>query len=107
VARDDVADAAVAVLTEAGHDGHAYTMTGGKSLTLEEWAALLGESIGREITYKAETIEEAYASRADYGAPDWEVEGWVTSYVAIARGELDSRADGPDPPGSLTLSRGC
>jgi NAD(P)H dehydrogenase (quinone) len=93
VARDDVADAAVAVLSEAGHDGQAYTMTGGKALTLGEWAAMLGEFVGREIVYKPETIEEAYASRADYGAPDWEVEGWVTSYVAIARGELDEVTD--------------
>jgi NAD(P)H dehydrogenase (quinone) len=93
VARDDVADAAVAVLTEPGHDGVAYTMTGGRALTLGEWAALLGDSIGREIVYQPETLDEAYESRAGYGAPDWEVEGWVTSYVAIARGELDDVTD--------------
>jgi len=28
-------------------------------------------------------VEEAYASRSVFGAPDWEVEGWVTSYTAI------------------------
>jgi uncharacterized protein YbjT (DUF2867 family) len=93
VARDDVADSAVAVLTEAGHEGKAYLMTGGKALTLGEWAEVLGDSIGREIVYKPETIEEAYASRAHYGAPDWEVEGWVTSYVALARGELEVVSD--------------
>ena len=93
VARDDVADVAVAVLTEAGHDAQAYTLTGGRALTLGGWAELLGESIGREIVYRPETIEEAYASRAGYGAPGWEVEGWVTSYVAIARGELDEVTD--------------
>jgi NAD(P)H dehydrogenase (quinone) len=93
VARDDVADVAVAVLTESGHEQQAYTLTGGKAMTLGEAAQLLGESIGREIVYRPETIEEAYASRADYGAPDWEVEGWVTSYVAIANGELDEVTD--------------
>jgi NAD(P)H dehydrogenase (quinone) len=93
VARDDVAESAVTVLTEAGHEGRAYTLTGGQALTLGEWAELLGDSIGREIVYRPETIEEAYASRAHYGAPDWEVEGWVTSYVAIARGELDEVTD--------------
>jgi len=28
--------------------------------------------------------------RSVYGAPDWEVEGWVTSYAAIATGELST-----------------
>lgn len=93
VARDDVADVAAAVLTEEGHDGQAYVLTGSKAMTLGEAAALLGESIGREITYKPETIDEAYASRAHYGAPDWEVEGWVTSYVALANGEWSEVTD--------------
>jgi uncharacterized protein YbjT (DUF2867 family) len=68
-------------------------VTGGSALTLADAAALMGEVVGREIVYKPETIDEAYASRAHFGAPDWEVEGWVTSYVAIARGELDTVTD--------------
>jgi NAD(P)H dehydrogenase (quinone) len=48
---------------------------------------------GRPVTYHAETLEEAYASRASYGAPEWEVEGWVTSYVAIATGEMNVVSD--------------
>ena len=27
------------------------------------------------------------------GAPDWEIEGWVTTYAAIAAGELDVVSD--------------
>ena len=34
--------------------------------------------------------EEAYASRAHYGAPGWEVAGWVTTYAAIANGDLET-----------------
>ena len=93
VARDDVADVALAVLTGEGHEGATYTLTGGKAYTLAEATAILTDVTGREVVYKAETIEEAYASRAHYGAPDWEVEGWVTSYVAIARGELERVID--------------
>ena len=37
----------------------------------------------------AETLDEAYRSRERYGAPPWEVAGWVTTYAAIASGELD------------------
>jgi predicted oxidoreductase len=43
---------------------------------------------GREIRYENETLEQAWASRAAFGAPDWEVEGWIASYLAIAAGEL-------------------
>ncbi|HEV3014571.1 MAG TPA: DUF952 domain-containing protein, partial [Actinomycetota bacterium] len=53
----------------------------------------LSRAAGRTITYQNETLEEAYASRASYGAPDWEVAGWVTTYVAIANGDLDRVSD--------------
>ena len=40
-----------------------------------------------------ETLEEARASRKPSGAPDWEIEGWVTTYTSIAAGELDVVSD--------------
>jgi NAD(P)H dehydrogenase (quinone) len=92
VARDDIADVAAAVLLEGGdrHDGRSYDLTGPEALTMAEVAQRLSELAGRTITYHPETLEEAYASRASYGAPDWEVDGWVTTYVAIANGELEA-----------------
>ena len=47
------------------------------------------ETVTTDPTYHAETLEEAYASRASYGAPEWEVGGWVTSYAAIVAGEMN------------------
>lgn len=88
VARDDIADAAAAALTGDGHEGATYDLTGRERLTMAEAAARIG------ARFENETLEEAYASRSVYGAPDWEVEGWVTSYAAIAAGELDLVADG-------------
>ena len=38
-------------------------------------------------------MEEAYASRAHYGAPRFEVDGWVSGYVSIANGELEGVTD--------------
>jgi NAD(P)H dehydrogenase (quinone) len=91
VARDDIADVAVAVLADGDrHDGRSYDLTGPEALTMAEVAEQLSGVTGRAITYHAETLEEAYASRASYGAPDWEVDGWVTTYVAIASGELEA-----------------
>lgn len=89
VARNDVADVAVAVLLRGGdHDGRSYDVTGPEGITLYQAAEELSRVTGRDIVYHAETLEEAYASRASYGAPEWEVEGWVTSYAAVASGEL-------------------
>ena len=92
VARDDIADVAAAVLLADGdrHDGPSYDLTGPEALTMAEVAQRLSELAGRSISYHPETLEEAYASRASYGAPDWEVDGWVTTYVAIANGELEA-----------------
>jgi uncharacterized protein YbjT (DUF2867 family) len=93
VARDDIAAAAAVVLTEDGHGGRAYDMTGPEALTLHEAAAQVAEAAGRPVTYEPETLEEARASRAPSGAEDWEIEGWVTSYAAIAAGELERVSD--------------
>jgi NAD(P)H dehydrogenase (quinone) len=88
VARDDIADVLVELLTNPDRDGQAYEVTGDESYTLAEAAERLGRAIGREITYVDETMEEAWASRRPSGEEDWVIEGWITTYVAIAKGEL-------------------
>jgi uncharacterized protein YbjT (DUF2867 family) len=93
VTRDDVADVAAAVLTGPGHEGRSYDVTGPRAFSMQEAAELIGAATGREVTYHAETLEEAYASRARYGAPTWAVDGWVSSYRAIAVGDLDVVSD--------------
>jgi NAD(P)H dehydrogenase (quinone) len=108
VTRDDIADVAVAALLEGDrHAGRTYDLTGPEALTMAEVAEQLTRFAGRTVTYHAETLEEAYASRAHYGAPDWEVAGWVTTYAAIANGDLeavsgDVAAVAGHPPMGLT-----
>lgn len=93
VSREDVADAALAVLTGSGHDEKTYDVTGPEAITFAETAEYLSLVTGRRIDYQQETLEEARASRSTFGAPDWEVEGWVTTYAAVAAGELDVVSD--------------
>jgi uncharacterized protein YbjT (DUF2867 family) len=95
VTRDDIADVATAVLLSRSgeHDGRTYDLTGPATLTMADVAAELTRATGRQIGYHAETLDEAYESRSHFGAPDWEVAGWVTSYYAIATGELDVVTD--------------
>lgn len=89
VAQDDIADAVVAVLRDPGaHAGRVYELTGPQALTLAEVAAVITTVTGRPVSYVPETIEEAYASRASYGAPDWQLDAWVSTYTAIADGSL-------------------
>jgi uncharacterized protein YbjT (DUF2867 family) len=94
VARDDVAAVAAAVLADPGaHAGAAYELTGPEALSLAEAAALITEVTGTPTRYVEETVPEAYASRAAYGAPDWEVDAWVSTYTAIAAGEVAQVSD--------------
>jgi NAD(P)H dehydrogenase (quinone) len=89
VAQDDIAEVAALVLREpAAHVGRSYDLTGPQALTLSEVAALLTAATGRPVSYQPETVAEAYASRASYGAPDWLVTAWVSTYTAIAAGEM-------------------
>lgn len=94
VALDDIADAATAVLTDPGpHEGRTYDLTGPTAITLADAAETMSRATERPITYHPETIDEAYASRAGYGAPDWQLEAWVSTYTAIAAGEMDGVTD--------------
>ena len=89
VTQDDIAEAATAVLlSPTAHAGRTYELTGPQALTMTEAAEVLTAALGREVRFVDETLDEAYASRASYGAPPWQVDAWVTTYTAIAAGEL-------------------
>jgi len=93
VARDDIAEVAAAVLTGEGHDGETYDITGIEAFTLAEAASELSRVTGRRIVFEDETVEQAFASRRASGEPDYVVEGWVTTYTAIAAGDLEAVSD--------------
>jgi len=77
VARADVARLAAVLLIEPGHEGQVYDVSGPHAIDLHETARILTKATRRAITYHAETLDEARASRA--GHPDWLVEGWIGS----------------------------
>ncbi|HET7397575.1 MAG TPA: SDR family oxidoreductase [Intrasporangium sp.] len=94
VAQDDIADLAAAVLRDpARHAGATHDVTGPEALTLDEVADVMSRATGRPVSYHAETVDEAYRSRAAYGAPAWQVDAWVSTYTAIAAGELAAVSD--------------
>ena len=63
-------------------------------MTLSELAARTGAALGKELRFEDETVEEAYASRrAAYDAPDWQLDAWVSTYLAIADGSMATVTD--------------
>jgi uncharacterized protein YbjT (DUF2867 family) len=95
VARDDAADVAAAVLADAdgAHDGRTYDVTGPEAHTMAWAAEQLSAATGREITFRNQGVQEAYESRTHLDAPDYALDGWVTSYVAVGTGEMDVVSD--------------
>ena len=95
VARRDVAEVAAAILRDpAPWTGHTLDLTGPESVSLAEAVLQMTRATGEEYEYVDETLAEARASRAPYGAPDWQVEAWISTYTAIRDGELDVVGDG-------------
>jgi uncharacterized protein YbjT (DUF2867 family) len=89
VAQEDVAEVAASVLLDAGqHVDATYELTGPEALGLAEAAETISRVTDTNVRYVDEGLEEAYASRAGYGAPQWQVDAWVSTYTAIANGEL-------------------
>lgn len=87
VARRDVVDVSVAALLDPAVIGP-IDVTGPELLDLHGIAAVISDVTGRPVRYVDESLDDAYVSRSGYGAPDWQVEAWVSTYLAIARGEM-------------------
>lgn len=89
VAREDVARVAVTVLMNpSAHTNRTYDLTGPEALNMAEAAAAITAAQGREVRFHDESIEEAYDSRTAWSAEQWEYDAWVSTYTAIASGEL-------------------
>jgi uncharacterized protein YbjT (DUF2867 family) len=76
---DDIADVAVAALTEDGHAGQFYELTGPRLLTFAQAVAEIARALGREIRY-IPTSPEAYTSALEAeGVPAEFV--WLLNYL--------------------------
>jgi uncharacterized protein YbjT (DUF2867 family) len=66
---DDIADVAVAALTDDRHAGQLYELTGPRSLTFADVAQEIGEAVGREMRYVPVSLEQHAAEAAEHGVP--------------------------------------
>lgn len=83
---DDIADVATAALTEEGHEGQLYEVTGPRLMTFAQMADALGKAIGRPVHYQPITFEAFHAGLSDI-AGDFVAD----VFTAIARETLDGR----------------
>lgn len=94
VCREDVARVASAVIrVPSEHRDVTYTLTGPEAISLDEAAAMISAARETPVSFRHESIDEAYESRASYHAPVWQVDAWVSTYLAIAAGEVDTVTD--------------
>lgn len=66
---DDIADVAVAALTESGHAGQLYELTGPRLLTMAEATAEIARATGRKISYRQLPVDEFLPVMVEQGLP--------------------------------------
>ncbi|HSA48887.1 MAG TPA: NmrA family transcriptional regulator [Yinghuangia sp.] len=76
---DDIADVAVAALTEDGHHGRTYEVTGPRLITFAEAVAEIAAATGREIGYVTVPIDAYAAALGDAGLDEETV--WFLRYL--------------------------
>jgi uncharacterized protein YbjT (DUF2867 family) len=91
---DDIADVAVAALTEEGHAGQLYELTGPRSLTFAEAAAEIAEAAGHEVRYVPVSLEEHAAEAAEHGVPAEVVELLTYLFDEVVDGRNADTTDG-------------
>ena len=72
----DIGDMAAKVLTEPGHEGQAYHLTGPEALSDDDIAARLSEVLGRTISHVQVPWEGVRESFVGSGFPEWNVDGF-------------------------------
>jgi uncharacterized protein YbjT (DUF2867 family) len=90
----DIADVAVAALTETGHEGKIYDLTGPQALTHTEMAEYLAVAIGRPITFVDIAPEAMYEALLGIGFPVWQADGLIEDYAHYRRNEAAAIASG-------------
>lgn len=90
----DIAAAAVAALTEPGHEYKTYDLTGPQALTHADMAAHLSQVLGRTITFADVPPEAMRTTLRDLHMPAWQAEGLLEDFAHYRRGEAAAVASG-------------
>ena len=90
----DIADVAVAALTEGGHAGEIYELTSPRLLTFEETVGEIAKATGREIRFVPVSLEEYEAVLAEADVPPEVVSALTHLFGESLDGRNSSLSDG-------------
>ena len=85
----DIAAVAAAALTETGHEGNCYTLTGPQALTHAEAAEQLATALNRTVQFVDIPPAIMRTELSKVGFPDWQADGLIEDYAHYARGEAE------------------
>ena len=85
----DIADVAVKVLTEDGHEGKTYTLTGPESISFHDVAAGLSKALGKHVKYVDVPLEAAREAMLGMGLPEWIADAFPEYFKAFSEGYGD------------------
>ena len=86
----DIVDVAVKVLTENGHEGKTYTLTGPASISFHEVAAALSKAVGKQVTYVDVPLETAREGMKGMGMSEWMSDAMTEYFRAFSEGYGDN-----------------
>jgi uncharacterized protein YbjT (DUF2867 family) len=89
----DVAAVAAVVLTEDGHEGRTYTLTGPDAVTYHQAAQQLSAVIGRPVEYVDVPDPAAREGMIRAGLPDWMADQLVILWGQLRRGAAATPTD--------------
>jgi uncharacterized protein YbjT (DUF2867 family) len=82
----DIAAVAAAVLTEDGHAGKLYEITGPEAVTFTQVAEALSAALGKPITYVDVSPQDFKQSLLGWGQPEWAVDALNELYAFYKQG---------------------
>ena len=85
----DIVDVAVKVLTEDGHEGKEYMLTGPESISFHDVAASLSRAVGKEVSYVNVPAEAARQAMIGMGVPAWVADALGEYTTAFSEGYGD------------------
>jgi uncharacterized protein YbjT (DUF2867 family) len=84
---NDIAEVAAKALTEPGHEGKIYPLTGPEALTMAEVAEKLSAATGRPIRYVNVPPEEARRAQLARGVPEYTADALAELFAERRKGK--------------------
>ena len=91
---EDIADVAVAALTDDRHSGELYELTGPRSLTFAQVAEAISAAAGREVRYVPVSLEQHAAEAAAHGVDPEMVDLLTYLFEEVVDGRNAGTTDG-------------